>query len=117
MSEQEQPEDKGPLWNLVHLNPALYIGLVVAVLAVLGAFGLVISGEQKEAISTLVLAVVAILQGVWTQARTTANKKVVVAAPDPIAQPHLVEPGEALTEAKVVDILNAAQSSPRHAAK
>jgi hypothetical protein len=113
MSEPEQPSDKSPLWNLVHLSPALYIGLVVAVAGVLGAFGLAISGEQKESLGTLVLSVVAILQAVWTGAKTTPNKKVVVVAPDPIAQPTLVVPGEATTTARQVDILDAARGMPQ----
>lgn len=113
MSEPEQPADKGPLWNLVHLNPALYIGLVVAVVVVLGSFGLAISGEQKEAIGTLVLAVVAILQAVWTKSKTTANKKVVVVAPDPVNQPSWVSPGEATTQASPGAIISAANATPK----
>lgn len=112
MSESEQPSDKGPLWNLIHLNPALYIGLVVAVAGVLGAFGLAISGDQKESLGTLILSVVAILQAVWTKSKTTANKQVVVKAPDPVGQPTLVVPGEATTEARQVDILDAARGVP-----
>lgn len=113
MSEPEEPADKGPLWNLIHLNPALYIALVVAVAGVLGAFGLAINGEQKEGIVSLVLSIVAILQGVWTGTKTTANKKVVVAAPDPVARPSLVEPGEATTQASPGAIILAANSTPK----
>lgn len=112
MSEQDQPQDKGPLWNLVHLNPALYIALVVAVCGAIGAFGLVVSGEQKEALGSLVLALVAVIQGVWTGTKTTANKKVVVVAPDPVSQPHLVEPGEATTSASPGAIIDAAKQTP-----
>lgn len=113
MSQEEQPpEDKGPLWRLMHLNPALYIALVVAVCGTLASFGLLVSGEQKESLGVLVLALVAIGQGIWTGANTTANKKVVVEAPDPIFQPTLVVPGEATTTARQVDILDAARTTP-----
>jgi hypothetical protein len=110
---QNAPDEMTWYQKLVHLNPARWIALVVAVVFVLGSFGLVITGDQKEGIVGLILALVPILQGLWTETKTTADSKVVVVAPDPIAQPTLVEPGKATTEAKVVDILNAAQNTPR----
>lgn len=110
---QNAPEEKGVIGNLIHLNPARWIALVVAVVFLLGAFGLVINGEQKEGIVGVILAVIPILQGLWTESKTTADNKVVVVAPDPINQPTLVVAGAATTDAKSVDILNAAKNAPR----
>lgn len=110
---QGAPEDKGVMGRLIHLNPARWIALVVAVSFVLGSFGLVITGEQKEGIIGLILAVIPILQGLWTETKTTADTKVVVVAPDPIRQPELVAPGAATTEASAKEILAAADATPR----
>jgi hypothetical protein len=111
---QDNPnEDKTWLWNLINLNPALWIGLVVAVAALLGSFGLVLNDKQTGAITGLIIAVVAIVQAIWTRVKVTPNKKVVVSAPDPIAQPSLVAPGEAITSASARQILIAADATPK----
>lgn len=114
MSEQgdEAPQDKSWFWRLVHLNPARWIALVVAVAALLTAFGFTLSGEQTQAISTLIIALTAILQGAWTESKTTANNKVVVKAPDPVAAPNVVVPGDAVTTAPAGQILDAATQKP-----
>jgi hypothetical protein len=114
MSEQgdEAPQDKSWIWKLAHLNPARWITLVVAVAALLSAFGFTLSGEQTQALTGLIVALTAIVQGVWTESKTTANKKVVVKAPDPVDNPNVVVPGDAVTTAKPGEILDAATQKP-----
>lgn len=110
---QKTPDEKSWYWKLAHLNPARWIALVVAITFVCGSFGLVVSGEQREGIIGLILALVPIIQGLWTESKTTADSKVVVVAPDPIAQPTLVEPGAATTDATAKQILAAADAVPQ----
>lgn len=52
-------------------EPARVVGLVVAALALLVAFGLPITGEQREAIVGVTIAILAILGAEITRSRVT----------------------------------------------
>jgi hypothetical protein len=103
----EMPENPGFLWKLVHLNPALYRGFVVAIVLVLGSFGLVVTDNQSTAIVGFVSAAAALIQAFWIRGSVTANQKVVVLKPDPVDQPNVVAPGPAVST-DAVAVLNAA---------
>lgn len=103
----EIPDSPGFLWKLVHLDPALYRAFVVTIALLCGAFGLVVSDQSVGAIVTVVSAAIALIQGVWTRKSVTANAKVVVLKPDPVNEPSLVAPGEAVST-DAVSVLNAA---------
>lgn len=98
-------------WRLVHLNPVLWKGLVVAVLAVLAITGVHISPQLPDVLDGLVLAVSAIVQALWTQTSVTPNAKVVVAVEDPHLGGTVVVPGEATTVASDAAILRAAATA------
>lgn len=105
------PENPGFLWRLVHLNPALYRGFVVAAVMIAGAFGLAVSDNLVNAIVLGLTAVAAIVQAIWTRSSVTANKKVVVMKPDPINRPRLVIAGQAVST-NTVGVLKAAARNP-----
>lgn len=98
-------------WKLVHLDPALFRGLVIAVITVLGAFGILISPDLTDSLVGVLVAVMAVAQALWTRAGVTANARVVVAVPDPVNAPDAVVPGEAVTDAPAEEIVEAARVS------
>lgn len=97
-------------WRLTHLDPAVYKGLVVAVIGLLAALGIVIAPGIPDQVIGLVVAVMAIVQGIWTRRDVTPNAKVVAYLPDPF-EPHAIEAGNAATTASDRAILEAAKSS------
>jgi uncharacterized membrane protein YfcA len=101
------------MWRLVHLEPALWRALVMAVVALAGSVGILISPDLPESLLGVLGAVLAIVQMMWTRGAVTPNAKVVVSAPDPIGDPATVTAGEATTEASTKDILDAAREVPR----
>lgn len=105
------PENPGFLWRLVHLNPALYRGFVVAAVMIAGAFGLAVSDNQTNAIVLALTAVAAVAQAIWTRRSVTANRKVVIMKPDPINAPTTVVPGQAVST-DTVAVLKAAATNP-----
>jgi hypothetical protein len=104
---EQIPEDAGFLWKLVHLNPALYRGFVLAAFAIAGGFGFVASDKTTEAVFLGITALVAIIQALWTRGAVIAKKKVVVYKPDPVDEPTKVAAGEAVST-NAVAVINAA---------
>lgn len=98
-------------WKLINLDPALVRGVVIAVVALLGTFGILVSDQLSDNLVALLLAILAIVQAVWTKRAVTPNAKVVVRAPDPVNAPDVVAPGEAVTTATSNDIVEAARTS------
>lgn len=98
-------------WKLVHLDPALFRGLVIAVITVLGAFGILISPDLTDSLVGVLVAGMAVVQALWTRAGVTANARVAVVVPDPVNAPNTVAPGEAATSAPVEEIIEAARTS------
>ena len=106
--------DKDTLWwRLVHLEPALLRGAVVAVVALLSAVGILVAPGIPDALLGAWGAAAAIVAAVWTRPAVTANARVVVEAPNPISEPEKVVAGEAITTASRTDIIDAAREDPR----
>jgi hypothetical protein len=100
-------------WRIVHLEPALWRGVVVAAVALLSSVGVVVAPAVPDTLVLFIVAAAALVQAVWTRPAVTANARVVVRAPDPIDQPAKVEAGEAVTEASNKAILEAAADTPQ----
>lgn len=109
MPEDSEPQDTF-WWRLVHLDPALLRGLVVALVLLLGGLGVSIATDVPDTVVTAIAAFLAIVQALWTRPAVTANARVVVAAPDPVNRPGRVVAGEAVTTATSDAILDAARS-------
>lgn len=105
--------DKNGFWyRLVHLDPALFRGLVVAVVALLASIGILVSPDLADSLVGAVVALSAIVQALWTKPAVTPNDKVVVYVPDPVSQPGQVAPGNAVTSATNSEIVEAARTAP-----
>lgn len=102
----------GVLWRIVHLNPSLFRGAVVAVVALLVSLGIVIAPAVPDQLVTAVVAVAALVQGFWTRDGVTPNDKVLAYAPDPLERPGYVLAGDATTRASDKMILAAVRSDP-----
>lgn len=106
--------DKTTLWwRLVHLDPALLRGAVVAVVALLGALGILVSPQLPDVLIGAWAAMAAVVQALWTRPAVTANARVVVWAPDPVGSPRTVAAGEATSTTTASDaaIIGAARES------
>lgn len=110
--EEGIPENPGFFWKLIHLNPALWRGVVIAVFALLSAFGFFVVQERQEAVLGLLMALVALFQAFWTKDATMAKRQVVVYKPDPVAEPTKVSPGPAVSS-NVPAVMNAAADDGR----
>lgn len=92
------PENPSFLWRLVNLDPALWRGAVIAVCSLLASLGVVVVSEEVQlAVIGLVMAVIALVQALWTKRSTVPVKKVVVYKPDPVGDPTKVAPGPAVS--------------------
>lgn len=98
-------------WRLVHLDPAILRGAVVAVALLVSTLGFAISEQTLTAFLTAIAAVLAMVQALWTRSAVTPNAKVVVYKPDPVNKPAELAPGEAVSS-NVVDVANAAADTP-----
>lgn len=92
-NSEDIPQDAGFWWKLVHLNPTLYRGLLIAIAGVLAYLGIGFTVGFQDSIFTLVISVVAIIQALWTKGSVTANQKVVVYKPDPVESPNVLASG------------------------
>jgi hypothetical protein len=109
------PDSPNLLWKMTHLEPTLYRGGVVAVVALLAAIGFGVSGSTTDTISAIVVFVASVVQAFWTRKSVTANAKVVVYKPNPVDAPKQVAAGAAVSS-DVVAVANAASSTPKLAA-
>lgn len=104
-------EENDNFWyKLTKLDPALFRGLIVAVVALLASIGVAISPALPESLISVFAVVAAIVQALWTRQAVTANARVAVEVPDPVNNPHEVIPGEAVTTASNSEIIAAAKS-------
>lgn len=99
-------------YRLVHLNPALFRGLVMATVLLFASVGIRVSPEVPDSVILFLGAVFAIVQALWTAPSVTSNEKVVVYVPDPVNKPGEVAPGNATTSASNFEILEAAEGTP-----
>lgn len=97
-------------WKLVHLDPAIFRGLVMAAVLVLGSVGIFVSDELANNLVIAWVAIMAVVQALWTRRAVTANARVAVAVPDPVNAPDVVAPGEAATDAPAAAIIEAART-------
>lgn len=98
-------------WRLVHLDPAILRGAVIAIVTLVSALGFVISEQTLAAFLTAIGALLAIVQALWTRGAVTPNAKVVVYKPDPVNRPAMLAPGEAVST-NLVAVANAAADTP-----
>lgn len=99
-------------YRLVHLDPALFRGLVMAVVALLASVGIAVTPALPDALIAVVAIVFAIVQALWTKPAVTPNEKVVVYVPDPVKKPDELAPGEATVLASDREIIKAARADP-----
>ena len=93
------------------LDPAVFRGLIVAVIALLGYFGLEIAANLPDQIMAIYGFLSTIIAAFVIRPSVTANARVAVYVPDPIDNPDVVAPGEAVTNAPPKEIIAAAESS------
>lgn len=104
------PDNPSIWWKLVHLDPALYRGLVMAIVAIAASLGFLVSDHAIEAIVSGISIFMFLVQAFWTRKAVTPNAKVVVYKPDPVEQPARVAPGDAVSTNAVAVINAAAQN-------
>lgn len=98
-------------WRLVHLNPALIRGIVMAAVLLAASLGILISPGLPDTLIGFIATALAIVQALWTRSAVTANARVAVSVPDPINFPNVVAAGDATTSATPKDIIDAARAS------
>lgn len=108
---EDIPDSPNFWWKLTHLEPALYAGIVTAVVAVLASVGFAISDSATSSIISAVVVIVGLVQALWTRSKSTPNQKVVVYKPDPVNSPNEVSAGSAVSS-NAVEVVNAAASTP-----
>lgn len=102
-------EPKENLWiRLSKLDPAVYKGVVVGVVALLASVGVFVSPDIPDSIVALIVAIASFIQAVWVRGSVTPNAKVVIVMPDP-EKPRVIQAGEAATTASDNIILSAAK--------
>jgi len=111
---KEQTMQNDNFWyRLTKLDPAVFRGLIVSVVALLASVGVAISPGVPDALIAFIVVVVPLAQALWTRPAVTPNARVSVYLPDPINEPEVVEAGEAVTTASDSAIIEAATTEPR----
>lgn len=111
MANEGSNASPGMLYRFTHLEPSVYRGVVVAIFGVLASMGVVVSDSIPDQLVVLVLAILPLIQAVWTKASVVPKDKVVAYIEDPYARTgrHSIKAGEATPAASVSerDILEA----------
>jgi hypothetical protein len=89
------------LYRFTHLQPSVYRGIVTAIFGVLASLGIVVSDDIPDQIIVLVLAILPLVQALWTKGAVTPNDKVVAYVEDPYEGRHSIEPGPAVPAASL----------------
>ena len=71
------------LWKIVHLEPAVYRGLIVAVVGLLASVGVFVSPDIPDNLILLIGSLAATTQALWTRAAVVAEDKVVAYLENP----------------------------------
>lgn len=87
-------------YKLVHMEPALWRGLIMAVFTMLASFGILVSDDVPNNLIALVLALAAIIQALWTRQAVVPEEKVVVWKDDK----QNLRAGEAVPNADTFDV-------------
>lgn len=111
------PEEKQPpkavedtlWWRLINLDPAIYRGLIVAVVALLASFGVILVPAIPDQLIAVIAAVSAAVQAIWTKRGTVPAATAAVVVPEPIRAPDVVVAGPAATTAPSKEIVSAAR--------
>lgn len=85
-------------WKLFNLEPAVWRGVVTAVFVVLAAVGIKVSDDVPDLAFMCILALLPVVQGLWTKGAVTPNAKVVVRVDDPVGDPNKITAGEAVVD-------------------
>ena len=113
MEDPDAPQDT-VWWRLINLQPAAWRGIVMAVFVFLAAVGIKVAPQIPDAAFLVILALLPVIQAVWTKTAVTPNAKVLVRVPDPVNQPLEIEAGQAVVPItdmeKSADILQAAET-------
>jgi hypothetical protein len=107
------PENDNFWYKLTKLDPAVYRGLIVSVVALLASIGVAISPGVPDALIAFIVVVVPVVQALWTRPAVTANARVAVLVPDPVNNPQIIEAGEAIATAPDAEIVEAATANPK----
>lgn len=99
------------MWRLVHLNPVIWKGVIVAVIAALAAFGVHLSPAIPDALDGLIAAVAVLAQTLWVRPSVTPNAQVVALLPDPVNAPGAIVAGDAVTTAPDHAVVAAAREA------
>lgn len=110
------PEDSF-WWRLTHLEPAIFKGVILAVVGILAAFGVHVSEAIPDSLIGFLIAALALVQAAWVRKSVTPNAKVVAYTEDPQTPGSRIRPGEAVTAADDATILVAARTPGRHRAE
>lgn len=96
-------------WRLVNLDPAVYRGIIMAVVLLLASLGIAVSDDIPVSVIGAVAALFALIQAMWTKSAVVPNAKVLAYLPDPVDRPGVVHAGAAVTTASDDAVLDAAR--------
>lgn len=77
MATNSSPRSTSIWYKIINLEPALWKGLIVAVVATLLSVGIKVSPDFSDNLIGLVVAVAAIYQALWTRESVVPEAKVV----------------------------------------
>lgn len=80
------------------MEPAVFRGLIVSIVALLASVGVIVTPALSDSIVGLIGAVAALIAGFWIKPAVTPNDKVVSYLPDPERRGKLLS-GAAITTA------------------
>lgn len=101
------------LERFASLQPAVFRGVIVAVVALLASVGILVSPELADALVGLVGSLSALTAAFWIRPAVTPNSKVLAYTPDP-EHPRVIASGEGTTTAPDGVILDAVRYDPKH---
>jgi hypothetical protein len=103
MVHNSQPSKSPGFWyRLVHLEPAIIRGVIMAGVAVLASVGIFVSEDLPNDLVLLITVVFALIQALWTRSATIPTEKVVAYVEDPEVGKQLVA-GPAVPARSVTD--------------
>lgn len=83
MAPNSLPQSPSFWYRLVHLEPVLWKGLVVAVFALVGSLGVIYTEALPDQIVGFIVALAAIIQVLWVRPSVIPAEKVVLYSNDP----------------------------------
>lgn len=108
------PENDSFWWRITHLEPAIFKGLILALVGILASFGVHVSEAVPDSLIGFIIAALALIQAVWVRRSVTPNAKVVSYVG---SDGHTLRAGEATTTAGDAAVIAAARTGGRHRAE